>query len=579
MLETPARRVALMTAMTLLMGSSVLSTPAFAQGGVPTPPPLIREQSPNEPSPAPDAGSTAPGASPAAPAAQTGLTGPLTTTSANAPQSGVVKNIKVEGNERIEADTVISYLPIAVGDTVDPERLDLAIKTLFHTDLFADVGLTLMPDGTLVVRVAENPIINRVVFEGNSALADDKLRDEISIHPRGIFTKAKVQQDVQRIVELYRRAGRISAVVTPKIVELPQKRVDLVFEIKEGPKTGIIRVNFLGNRVFPDNALRDVVVTKQSAWYKFFASNDNYDPDRIEYDREQLRKYYSNRGYYDFKVNSSIAELQTDQRNFAITYTIDEGAKYKFGRLRVTTDLKRLNANVLRQILPIHEGQVYAGDKIEQAVDALTFAAGASGFAFVDIRPRYSANRDTHTVDVTFDVREGPRVYVERIDIVGNTRTVDPVIRREMRIAEGDAYNRVLVDRSKTEVKRLDFFKTVDITQQPGFSSRQDRAAGEGRRAVHGRAVARRRLFDAGQADCSTLASASTTSVAKARTCACAPRSASCPRTSTSASPSRGSSVATCAPAPACSTSGPTIPSIPASSSPPRARPSTCCSR
>ena len=464
--ETPVRRAALLTGLTLLMGASALSTPAFAQLGANTPAPLTAGVGPNQPTPAPDTGSTSPDVTgrPAAPTPSPAVT----TTSAVGPQTGVVRAIKVEGNERIEPDTVASYLPIAVGDTVDPERLDLAIKTLFRTDLFADVAIRLEPDGTLIVRVAENPIINRVVFEGNSALADDKLRDEISIHPRGIFTKAKVQADVQKIVELYRRSGRISATVTPKIVELPQKRVDLVFEIKEGPKTGIIRVNFLGNHVYADDALRDVVVTKQSAWYKFFASNDNYDPDRVEYDREQLRKYYSNRGYYDFKVDSSIAELQTDQRNFAITYTIDEGAKYKFGRLRVTTDLKRLNANVLRQLLPIHEGQVYAGDKIEQAVDSLTFAAGAAGFAFVDIRPRYSANRDTHTVDVTFDVREGPRVYVERIDIVGNTQTVDPVIRREMRIAEGDAYNRVLVDRSKTEIKRLDFFKTVDITQQPG---------------------------------------------------------------------------------------------------------------
>ena len=183
---------------------------------------------------------------------------------------------------------------------------------------------------------------------------------------------------------------------------------------------------------------------------------------------EQLRKYYANKGYYDFRVTSSTAELLPNQRDFDITYVVDEGPRYHFGKLDVTTDLKRLNANVLRQILPIKEGQVYAGDKIEQSVDALTFAAGASGFAFVDIRPRYSANRETHTVDVTFDVREGPRVYVERIDIVGNTRTVDPVIRREMRLAEGDAYNRVLVDRSKTEIKRLNFFKTVDITQQPG---------------------------------------------------------------------------------------------------------------
>jgi outer membrane protein insertion porin family len=464
MLRAPARFGASLTGLALLMGASAFSTRALAQ----EPTSLTQTQSPARPSPAPDTGLTLP--TPAAPSTTTAASpsGAGAATIEGPVQSGVVRAIKVEGNERVESDTVISYMPIAVGDTVDAPRLDLALKTLLKTELFADVALTLQADGTLDVRVAENPIINRVVFEGNSALSDDKLRDEISIHPRGIFTKAKVQDDVQKIVELYRRSGHISAVITPKIVELPQKRVDLVFEIKEGPKTGIIRVNFLGNHVYSDNALRDVVVTKQSEWYKFFASNDNYDPDRIEYDREQLRKYYSNRGYYDFRVDSSIAELQSDARNFAVTYTLDEGAKYHFGRLRVTSDLKRLNTNVLRAILPIHEGQIYASDQIEKAVDAITFAAGAAGFAFVDVHPRYSANRDTHAVDVTFDVKEGPRVYVERVDIVGNTRTVDPVIRREMRIAEGDAYNRVLVDRSKTEVKRLNFFKTVDITQQPG---------------------------------------------------------------------------------------------------------------
>jgi len=373
----------------------------------------------------------------------------------------------VIGNERIETGTILSYLPIAAGDRADPARLDLALKTLFRTNLFSDVHLDVEGD-TLVVRVVENPIINQVVFEGNSALGTDKLKDEVEIHPRSIFTRSHVLEDVQRIVELYRRSGRISAVVTPKIVELPQKRVDLVFEISEGPKTGILRVNFLGNHAFNDPVLRDVVVTKESAWYKFFASNDNYDPDRIEYDREQLRKYYTNRGYYDFRVISSVAELTPNQRDFAVTYTVDEGARYKFGKLTVKTDLKKLNASILQILLPIKEGQVYRSDKIESAVDTLTFAAGAAGFAFVDIRPRYSANRQTHTVDVVFEIKEGPRVYVERIDIVGNTQTLDPVIRQELRIAEGDAYNRVLVDRSKTELKRLGFFKTVEITQIPG---------------------------------------------------------------------------------------------------------------
>jgi outer membrane protein insertion porin family len=319
-----------------------------------------------------------------------------------------------------------------------------------------------------VVQVTENPIINQVVFEGNHNLKEDKLRDEVQVRPRGIFTRAKVQADVQRIVELYRRSGRVNASVTPKIVELPQKRVDLVFEIDEGPKSGILNINVLGNKEFSDNALHDVIVTKESKWYRFFTSNDNYDPDRIEYDRDQLRKFYRNRGFYDFHVLSAVAELVPEKNGFNVTYVLDEGGKYKFGKVTVETDLKRLNPEQLRRLLPIREGQLYQEDLIEKSTDALTFAAGAAGFAFVDVRPRYTSNAKTHTVDVNFQITEGPRVYIERIDIIGNTRTIDPVIRRQLLVTEGDAYNRVLVDRSKTNVRALGFFKDVDITQQPG---------------------------------------------------------------------------------------------------------------
>jgi outer membrane protein insertion porin family len=381
-------------------------------------------------------------------------------------QGGVVGRIVVQGNERIEQDTILSYLPIQVGDTVDQARLDLALKTLTRTELFSDVSITLQGD-TLLVRVVENPIINRVLFEGNSSIKTDKLQDEVEVRPRGIFTRAKAQEDVGRIIELYRRSGRISATVTPKIVNLPQRRVDLIFEISEGPKSGIVGINFQGNRQFSANDLRDVVVTKESHWYKFFESNDNYDPDRIEYDREQLRKFYRNHGYYDFHVVSSIAELSPDHPGFGVTYTVDEGLPYKFGKLTVTTELKKLNPDILKALLPIRAGQVYEDQKIEQATDALTFAAGSAGFAFVDVRPQYHSNPATHTVDVNFDVKEGPRVYIDRIDIVGNTATLDYVIRREMALSEGDAYNRVLVDQSKNRIRALGFFKDVDITTTP----------------------------------------------------------------------------------------------------------------
>ncbi|MDH4387068.1 MAG: outer membrane protein assembly factor BamA [Caulobacter sp.] len=382
-------------------------------------------------------------------------------------QSGLVQRIVVTGNERIENSTIASYLPIQVGDMVDAARIDLALKTLFRTELFADVKIDLQ-DGDLNIRVVENPIINKVVFEGNSSVKDDKIRDELTIRPRGIFTRAKVQGDVQRIIELYRRSGRISATVTPKVVELPQKRVDLIFEINEGPKSGVLDINFLGNEQFSDGDLSDVVVTKESAWYKFLSSNDNYDPDRIEYDKEQLRKHYRNRGYYDFRVVSAVAELSPNRNGFAITYTLEEGVKYRFGKVTVETELKKLDGNVLEQLLPIRAGELYQDEKIEQATDALTFAAGAAGFAFVDVRPRYVPNRETRTVDLVFQVREGPRVYVDRIDIVGNNRTLDSVIRRELNVAEGDAYNRVLVDRSRNQIRALGFFKDVTIEETPG---------------------------------------------------------------------------------------------------------------
>ncbi|WP_411288182.1 outer membrane protein assembly factor BamA [Phenylobacterium sp.] len=382
-------------------------------------------------------------------------------------QSGVVQRIIVKGNERIEQSTVVSYLPVQLGETVDPAKIDLALKALFRTDLFADVKIDFNA-GDLTITVLENPIINRVIFEGNSGLKEDKLRDEVSVRPRGIFTRSRVQQDVQRIVELYRRSGRISATVTPQIVELPQKRVDLIFKIDEGAKSGVLRVNFLGNKAFSDNDLRDVVVTEQSRWYKFFSTNANYDPDRLEYDREQLRKHYRNRGYYDFRVSSAVAELAPDKNGFVINYTLDEGPEYKFGKITVETELQKLDKTILEALVPIRSGETYEDESIEQATDALTFAAGAAGFAFVDVRPRYTANREAGLVDVIFSVREGPRVYVDRIDVVGNTQTLDYVIRRELNLTEGDAYNRALVDRSRNQVRSLGFFKEVEITEVAG---------------------------------------------------------------------------------------------------------------
>ncbi|MFN3668543.1 MAG: outer membrane protein assembly factor BamA [Brevundimonas sp.] len=385
-----------------------------------------------------------------------------------------VNRILVRGNQRIDQTTVLSYLPIQPGDPVDAAVLDVAVRTLTRTQLFADVQLGVQPNGDLVVEIVENPIINQVVFEGNNAVTEDKLREEVTLRPRGIYTRARIQEDVGKIVELYRLSGRISATVTPKIVQLDQNRVDVVFEIDEGPETGVRAITFIGNTAFSDNDLREVMVTQQSAWWRLFGTNDNYDPNRLDYDREQLRKFYTNRGYYDFRVLSAISELAPDDSAFGITVTVDEGDRYNFGTVEVVTENDRLNPDFLKLLLPIRSGDLYESDKIESAVDALTFAAGSAGYAFVEIDPSYRADPETDTVNVTFNVKEGQRVYVDRINVIGNTRTLDNVVRREMMLTEGDAFNRTLLERSRNNLRALGFFK--DVTVEEGRGSAPDRS-------------------------------------------------------------------------------------------------------
>ncbi len=386
---------------------------------------------------------------------------------------GVIRRILVEGNQRIEASTVTSYLAVHPGETVDDERIDLSIRTLFATGLFADIQIE-QRGQDLVVQVVENPIVNRVVFEGLRSMDEDNLTEEVQARPRSVFTPARAQADVQRILEVYRRAGRFAATVTPQVRELEQNRVDLIFEIDEGPVTGVREVNFIGNQEFSDRELRDQIVTTESHWWNFFASNDNYDPDRLEYDREQLRQHYTNNGYADFRVVSAVAELTPDQRDFFITFTVEEGQRYDFGTVRVETELDRVPAELLEAALPIHEGERFNGSLIEDSIDAMTYVAGTVGYANVDIRPRIERDTANRRVNIVFEVNEGPRVFIERIDIVGNNRTLDRVIRREMRVSEGDSFNRILLDRSRARIRALGFFENVTVEEQPG--SQPDRS-------------------------------------------------------------------------------------------------------
>lgn len=382
-------------------------------------------------------------------------------------QAAYVQQILVEGAQRIEPGTVKSYLLIREGDAFDVQRIDRSLKSLFATGLFADVSFSRQA-GTLIVKVVENPVINRVAFEGNKALETESLEAEISLRPRVIYTRAKVQADVKRLLTLYRLKGRFAVTVEPKVIQLPQNRIDLVYEIAEGDSTEVLSVRFVGNKLFSDRRLKGVVETKEAAWYRFFSTNTVYDPDRLTLDRELLRRFYLTEGFADFRVNSAVAELTPDRKDFFITYTVDEGVRYALGDIKVDARLRDLKAEQIKTVVELKPGAWYDIDQIDKSVDAITDKVGELGYAFVDVRPRVKRNREKKVIDVTFEVKEGPRVFVERIDIAGNVRTLDKVIRREFRLVEGDAFNSAKVRRSRQRLRNLDFFETINVKQIPG---------------------------------------------------------------------------------------------------------------
>lgn len=384
-----------------------------------------------------------------------------------AQQVPIIRQISVVGNERVEPETIASYLSVAPGDPFDPVKLDESLKTLFATGLFSDVELSEV-QGALLVRVVENPIINRVVFEGNKRLDNEDLLEEVRLRPRMVFTRAKVRSDVQRMLELYRRSGRFAAIIEPKVVQLEQNRVDLLFEIQEGPKTKVSSIKFIGNEKFSDGDLRDVLATKQARWWKIFTSNDTFDPDRLAYDQQVLRQHYLNEGYADFRTISAVSELTPDRKDFFITFTVEEGEIYQFGKIDVESEIRDVNVNLFRAFLLMREGDTYNAEAIERTIESLSNAAGLLGYAFVDVRPTIKRDREGRKIDITFRVLDAPRVYVERINITGNVRTLDRVIRREFRLQEGDAFNSALVKRSENRLNRLNFFREVEMEKIQG---------------------------------------------------------------------------------------------------------------
>jgi outer membrane protein insertion porin family len=436
------------------MGSSILAgVPQIALAAAPAP----KGKAANAAAAAPVAKPADAPAAPTAPAEPTGQ---------------VITSITVEGVQRLEPDTVLSYVKMRVGQTYSQVAADQVLKDLNATELFSDLQVR-NDNGHVTITVQENPVINRIVLEGNKHLKEDKINPEIKLAPRQIFTRSKVRADVARIIELYKRQGRFGASVEPKMVKLDQNRVDIVFEITEGPKSKVRQINVIGNEAFSDKDIAAVMMTKEARPLHIFRSGTSYDPDKLAYDQQKLRQFYLTNGYADFRVVSAVAELTPNKRDFIVTYVIEEGKRYKFGDVKVESQLRDFDGSILAKALPEKKGNWYNAKQVEDTIDQLNDTAGAFGY-IADVRPEYKRDPKTLTMGVTFDMTEVPRVYVERIDVNGNTLTQDKVVRREFRLAEGDAFNTLLIKRTTNRIKSLGYFQDKFEVKQVNGST-QDR--------------------------------------------------------------------------------------------------------
>ncbi len=387
---------------------------------------------------------------------------------APAPAADTIRSISVVGSERLEPTTILSYIRLRVGQTYTTAGADAALKDLGATELFSNFSIR-NDGGNVVINVTENPVINRIVLEGNERIKNDKIVPEIKLAPRQIFTRSKVRADVARIIELYKRQGRFAATVEPKMVQLPQNRVDIVFEISEGPKSKVRQINIIGNEEFSDGELRSEMVTKQARLTSFFSSNTSYDPDRLAFDQQKLRQFYLTEGYADFRVVSAVAELTPDKEDFIITYVVEEGERYKFGNVEVESQIRDFDGDALAGRLPMQTGDWYDAKSVEDTVEQLSDLAGTFGYAFADVQPRFDRDKDNLTMNINFILRQAPRVYVERVDVNGNTLTQDKVIRREFRISEGDAFNSIGVQRTTARIASLGYFQeNFEVNQVEG---------------------------------------------------------------------------------------------------------------
>ena len=384
----------------------------------------------------------------------------------------VISEIRVEGTQRIAPATVRSYMPVAEGQEITLEKLNQIISTLFATNLFNDVTIR-VEEGAMIVTVDENPIINRVAIEGNDVLKDDVLLQILNIRPRRIFTREVALNGKALLMEVYRQSGRYAAVIEPKIIELPDKRIDLVFEVDEGPLIKISKVKFIGNQAFSDRALRNVIVSREAKWYVFLSANDKYDPDRLRLDEQRVNQFYLQNGFADIDVIRATGELLPDHSGFVLTFLLEEGQQYKVSSVTVNSDIASVAVESLLEVNTVEIDEVYDVRYLEETLSNMTDKLGEFGFAFVDIEPDFDLDEENATMAITIKINKSAQNYVEEIAIRGNDRTLDRVIRREMELVEGDSFNQLKLTRSVRNIRNLGYFSNVEVDVLPGSDSQQ----------------------------------------------------------------------------------------------------------
>ena len=381
--------------------------------------------------------------------------------------SATVSQISLEGGQRVDRETILAYMQIQPGDQFDSEKIDASIKALFQTGLFSDVRIV-KRGSALIVQIVENPLINLVNFEGNSEIDDDTLLKEVDVKERMIYTKARVQSDTRRILALYQTKGFYNVRVTPQLIRLPENRVNLAFVVSENGKTIVSAINFIGNNVFGSGTLRGQMITKQKTWWNPLLRNDTYDADRLNYDKELIRRFYLKHGYADIQVVSADAHLTPEGNTFEINITVEEGPRYEIADVAVNTGDTNLDPQALTDVVKTGVGDTYDASKVDKTVENLALEASKQGFVFAKVEPKVDRDPAGQKISITYNLTEGTRAYIERIDITGNSRTRDEVIRRELRLFEGDAFNRALVERARRRLTGLDFFERIDFKETEG---------------------------------------------------------------------------------------------------------------